>query len=184
MAGTIVAACDSGGSSSGGTSGVLIPLEEGNRWEAEINGEGTATAEVTSGNEINVTVNFEFVDPRDGSFRVPEQSNGFLLESLTSPFGGFPDGEASRVILLKFPVEDGDNYTYTDADEVTYEVTVSRTSESVPAGDYENCLEYAIDRADLAEDPESVITVKPGVGPAEWDDKGTLYELTSTNVDR
>ena len=173
-------------------SDVFIPLEEGNRWEADIDDDlysGTAVAEVTSRNKVSLmlTLRSDFVDTvEEGTMQVSKQSDGYLLESLTSPLGDYPDGEESKVAFLKFPAEDGDTYRYTDADGVTYEVTVSLiTRVSVSAGVYEDCIRYTIQDVRLPESTPVIFTVKPGVGPLGLSGVGVVddFEITSTNVD-
>lgn len=179
MTGTLISACDSTGSNGDESSTALIPLNEGNRWEADIDGgeSGTAVAEVTASDEVDLTLNFEG-DPVEATLNVSEESDGLLLESLV--VGG--DVEESDILLLKYPAEEGDTYQHTDGDGTTYEVSVSETSISVPAGDYDGCLQYTISLPDIGS--LSTVTVKPGVGPLEWEGGDATYELTETNVDQ
>jgi len=176
MAGPLISACDSSGSNGGESSDVLIPLEEGNQWTADVSGEfsGTASAEVVSGSEVSLTL------LRDGNsmetiLTVSQQSDGLLLESVS-------DVEETDIIFLKYPAEVGDTYQHTDENGNTFEVEVSRTSTSVPAGDYSGCLEYEIRELDGG-DLRSIVTIKPGVGPVRVSSFGNRYTLTSTNVD-
>lgn len=180
MTGTLISACDSTGSNGDESSDTLIPLNEGNRWEADIEGgqSGTVVAEVTASDEVDLTLNFGG-DPVDATLNVSEESDGLLLESIV--VGGEVD--ESDIILLKYPAEEGDTYQHTDGDGTTYEVSVHEESVSVPAGDYDGCLVYTIRFADSG-NISSEVTVKPGVGPLEWDGGDTMYELTETNVDQ
>jgi hypothetical protein len=115
----------------------------------------------------------------EASLSVSQQSDGLLLESLTNE-------EETDIILLKYPAEAGDTYQHTDGDGTTYQIDVSETSASVPAGDYSGCLQYEIRYADSGT-VNSIVTVKPGMGPVRWSEggeaDGARYRLTSTNVD-
>lgn len=180
MAGPLISACDSAGSNGNGgnASDGLIPLSEGNQWTAEVTGgrSGTLTAEVESEGTIKLTLN-----DMSGTVEVSEQSGGgLILES----FGGSLENQ-DDVMRFKYPADEGDTYEYTDGDGTTYEVTVSKTSASVPAGDYENCLKYEFRNVEY-EDVDSVAIIKPGLGPIRFggkDSEAITYKLTSTNVD-
>jgi len=181
MAGSLISACDSSGSNGNGSPDALIPLEVGNQWTASVRPTSfaeTANAEVVSDGELSLTLSGDG-DSMESTLTVSQQSDGLLLESLIT--GGETD-----IILLKYPAEQGDSYQHTDGDGTTYQIEVSETSASVPAGDYSGCLQYEIRRADSG-NLNSTLTVKPGVGPVRWsngnDPDDAQYTLTSTNVD-
>jgi hypothetical protein len=174
-----IASCDFGGNDGNNTPDTLIPLTEGNRWVAEVSGGATdsVTTEVV-GDSVRVK-------KHQGGIVVildvllSEQSDGLLLRG----------AGLSNVMLLKFPVEDGSTYEHTDANGNTYQVSVSRTSASVPVGNFENCLEYAV-RGTENGTLRAILTVKPGFGPVRW--SSDIFpitdqrpaEITSTNVNR
>lgn len=179
MASPLISACDSGGSN-GGSSDALIPLTEGNQWTASVSGgfAETANAEVVSGSEVSLTLSGGG-NSMQSTLSVSKQSDGLLLESLSNE-------EETDIILLKYPVEAGDSYQHTDGDGTAYQIDVSETSTSVPAGSYSGCLQYEIRYADSG-NLNSIVTVKPGMGPVRWsegnDSGDARYVLTSTNVD-
>lgn len=180
MAVPVISACDSGGSNGGDDSSqTLVPVEQGNRWEASISGStsGSATVEATSETELDVTATFGG-STLSATLKASETSGGgLLLESLTG------SGETETdVMLFKYPVEDGDTYQHTDGDGTTFDLSVSKVSVTVDAGEYDNCLEYTIRNADSG-NLESKVVIKPGVGVVKWSGDDTAYELTSTNVD-
>ena len=181
MAGPLISACDSSGSNGNGSSDALIPLEEGNQWTASVTPTSfaeTANAEVVSSSEVSLTLSGDG-NSMETTLTVSQESNGLLLESLAN--GGETD-----IILLKYPAEPGDSYQHTDGDGTSYQIEVSETSASVPAGDYSGCLRYEIRWADSG-NLNSTVTVKPGMGPVRWsngnDPDDERYTLTSTNVD-
>lgn len=184
----LISACDSGGSSDengGETPNVLVPLDQGNEWKADVTGHdyiSTATARVNFENEIILTHDFGG-DSIDRTLEVSQQSDGLLLESLSTDadLGG-----ASDIIFLKFPAEDGESYQHVDGDGTTNQVSVSRTSISVSAGFYEDCLRYTIRYAESG-NLRATATIKPGVGPVRWEGKFAVqestWELSATNVE-
>ena len=93
-----------------------------------------------------------------------------------------------RNMRLRYPVEDGDKYQYTDAaGQNTFEVSVSETDISVPAGNYD-CLMYRIVQIRSEYQNVDRVCVKPGLGPVLWSREGvlglnTILELSTTNVE-
>lgn len=181
MATPFISACDSGGSNGEGSSKALVPMEKGNRWEADWSDDGssgTASLEMTSEDEADLQLTVQNATVR-GTLEMSTSSNGgIVMESVSGA------GEETDVMRFKYPAEEGDTYQHTDGDGSSFEVSVSRASVSVPAGDYDNCLQYEIrDAADG--DIESTVTIKPGVGPVLWEEGSgaASYELVSTNVD-
>ena len=172
--------CDFGDSSDSSPD-ELIPLSEGNRWVAEAEDAedlDSLTAEVV-GDSVNVksftnTGSLAFFIEID--LRLSKQSDGILVAS----------AGLSNVMLLKFPVEGGTSYEHTDANGNTWQVTASRTSVAVPAGDFDTCLEDAIQSASTGE-LRATLTVKPGLGPVRWSSEevfasGGTVELVSTST--
>lgn len=187
VAGSLVSACDSGGGMA--DEEVLIPLEEGNTWTIEI----------------------KELPPPDGgdpeeervSFRVDSEGNAVVFESTSGELRDTtvltekksegllvgPNLENRDNFLLKFPVEAGDAYEYTDAEgKHTFQITVSRETVEVPAGTFKT-LVYSI-REDGRDTVDDRVYVKPGFGPVRWDyfpgnpgfDAG--YQLLGSNVER
>jgi len=186
LTGTLVSACDSGGSNAASAE-VLIPLKEGNQWKVDATGAyvNSVALEVTSDTTVRMREN----EPNETDTRtliVEERTDGFLIRGgLITPDDPGADAFISSddpAMLLEYPVEDGDSYEHTDGEGSTYRVVVSRDAVSVPAGDYE-CLLYTIsDPADGTVVRE--VWVKPGMGPVRLSRyKGEeVFSLTSTNV--
>lgn len=140
-AGTLLAACDSGGDS-GSDQSALMPLKVGNSWTYEVrsgNSTEQATLEITDSRTINGEQYYE-MDPgidqyeTDGEpFFVGREEEGLFL------------AEADLVEFpLKYPAEDGDIYNHTDSDGNEYKVTVSNKTLEVPAGTFD-CLQYKVE---------------------------------------
>jgi hypothetical protein len=82
---------------------------------------------------------------------------------------------------LKYPVEEGASYRHTDGEGDTFQVSVTRESITIPAGEFD-CLLYTITEVG---DPDEITRawIKPGMGPVRVERNGVMRELTSTNVD-
>lgn len=132
----------------------------------------------------NATLETEYIYGREAPVKI-------LIEESTDGKGvvvGVSDGSGNVLsgedILLKYPVDDGDTYRYTDrGGENTFEIVVSRESVDVPAGTFE-CVRYAISNVDRPTSAD--VWVKPGMGPVQFfvdgDASGRTYQLESTNV--
>jgi hypothetical protein len=181
MAGTLVSACDSGGSSEEETSDELIPLAEGNEWEAVTSDEGaqesTAALRIVSETEVAIQETFSGGDVERDTLVFEERSDqGVNIRYLYSR-------RDAPVMALRYPIEEGTTYQHTDGSGATYEVTATRETVTVPAGEYD-CVLYTI-RDPRDGDLVKEIWVKPGMGPVRRSDEGgeEVWELTSTNVD-
>jgi hypothetical protein len=178
--GTGVTACDSAGSEDSGTE-TLIPLEEGNRWGAFEKGpDGERRGDVMVRVTSDGTALAQFGETTDTSTVVfREDENGIVVGFTLSGY---------RNMRLQYPVEDGDKYQYTDAaGQNTFEVSVSETNISVPAGNYD-CIMYRIVQIRSEYQNVDRVCVKPGVGPVLWSREGvlglnTVLELNTTNVE-
>lgn len=171
MAGVLVGACDSGGSNGGGQSG-LIPLETGNTWTYEgiIGGVGGArgTVSISGTRTVNGTEYYE-VSSSEGSYFVDSRGDGMYVRDSFDP----------EEFLIKYPVEDGEIYDYTDSGGVTYQVTVSKQSVEVEAGTFD-AVKYDID----GPDPEvETATFASGVGLIQFDTGRDDAELISYNLE-
>lgn len=180
VVGTLVSACDSVGIGDD-ESNNLIPLNEGNRWDAIEKGpDGDRRHSVAVQATSDTSASATFGDPDDSSsLSIRKNKNGVLV--------GFTlDGH--RNMLLKYPVEDGDKYQYTDeAGRNTFQVSVSKKSISVPAGTYD-CLMYRIVQIRSEYQNVDRVCIKPRLGPVFWSREGvrglnTVLELNSTNVE-
>ena len=154
----------------------LVPVLEGNEWTVKVQNNNDLPGPITL---VAVSqTRLELLDS-DGNTQsivnVSQDSDGLVVESSREEGGG---NEETNVVRLKYPAEAGDSYQHTDGDGTTFTVSVSRTDVTVPAGTFENCLQYKIDGSDP-------ITFKPGVGPVRWEFSGSdnpIYTLKSTNV--
>ncbi len=166
VAGTLTTACDSGGSNGGGQS-ALIPLETGNSWTYE--GGLGGTVSISGTRTINGTEYYEF-SGSGSSYFADARGDGIFVRDNFDP----------EEFLLKYPVEDGEIYDYTDGEGVTYQVTVSKQSVEVEAGTFD-AVKYEIDGPDPAAD---VATFAPGVGLIQIDAGYSRdAELTSYDVE-
>ena len=180
MTGTLVSACDSGGND-GEQADVLIPIEVGNEWTADATDErgdleprtGTLSAEITDTEKVSVA----FAE-LSGTVGIGREEDDVVIDLSRFYEGeGFYDGGSMR---LRYPVETGTTYQFTDTENRQFQVEVSRESVSVPAGSYD-CLLY-----EIVESPPGEVSrriwVKPGVGPVKFTATDITVELTSTNV--
>lgn len=179
---TLFSACDSGGANEE-TDDVLVPLEEGNEWRYNSNfGEETLSLlEVTEEGNASLSTQYIYGTEAPVTISIDARSDG-LVVGVADEEGAVLDGED---MLLKYPVEDGETYRYTDSGgDNTFEITVTETSVSVPAGSYEALL-YEIDNVDRP--TNSKIWIRPGLGVLQFyvdgDTSGRVYRLQSTNVD-
>lgn len=177
---TGLVACDSSGPGDSAPED-LIPLDEGNRWTAVEKGpdgerRGDVMIRVTSDGKALAQFR-ESEDTSTVAFRKSE--NGIVVGFTLSGY---------RNMRLRYPVEDGDKYQYTDAaGQNTFEVSVSETDISVPAGNYD-CLMYRIVQIRSEYQNVDRVCVKPGLGPVLWSREGvlglnTILELSTTNVE-
>jgi hypothetical protein len=174
MTGTLVSACDSGGSN--GSPDALIPLEQGNQWTAELSGpyrNEEVDVEVTSESDAVITDRDQERTYRD-TILVRKNDQGILIRGRKEFPQDFP------AMLLKYPVEEGESYQHTDGEGNTFQISVSRESVTVPAGEFD-CLLYTITEVG---DPDEITRawIKPGMGPVRFKEAETVWELTSTNV--
>lgn len=180
VVGVGLSACDSAGLGDSG-SGDLIPLEEGNRWSAIEKGpDGDRRHGITLSVTSEGEASFKASNADESVSAVfKKKANGILV-------GWTLDGH--RNMRLKYPAEDGDKYQYTDAaGQNTFQVSVSKTSISVPAGTFD-CLMYRIVQIRSEFQNVDRLCVKPGLGPVFWSREGvrglnTVLELNSTNVE-
>jgi len=166
--GALVSACDSGGSN-GSRPTALIPLEVDNSWTFEAGGDATVTLSVSGTRTINDREYFEIRDHDGPRYFVDERGNGIFVRDNFDP----------HEFLIKYPVEDGEIYNYTDTKDVTYEVTVSEQTVETQAGTFE-ALRYEIS----GPDPElDVATFAPGVGLVQYKDGFDTGDLVSYSVE-
>jgi hypothetical protein len=172
IAGALVSACDSGGSN-GGEQPVLIPLEVGNSWTYEgiVGGVGNSsgTISISDTRTVNGTEYYEFKSS-EVTYFVDKREDGMFVRDNFDP----------EEFLLRYPVDDGEIYDYTDSGGVTYQVTVSKQSVEVEAGTFD-AVKYDIN----GPDPQvETATFAPGVGLVRFDDGGRNdAELISYNVE-
>lgn len=178
MTSMLVSACDSGGND--GSPNPLIPLEKGNQWEYVFTSEDF---EPTYQDRIDLVSDTKAVYSSSYTFERPpilvdKTEEGTLIRGEEDDPGEYP------VMLLKYPVEEGESYEHTDGEGSTFEVTVTKETVTVPAGEYD-CLLYTIRDFTGIEAIGWEIWIKPGMGPvrvARWGGN-EVWELTSTNVD-
>jgi len=176
MTGTLVSACDSGGSNgnSAESTDVLIPLEVGNEWIAETDRGRRVEASVSRDSVVEITEERQQED-FTFSIQIEKHSDGIRIgEDLSTDDDSF---------VLRYPIEDGATYEYTDpGGDETFEVSVTRQSITVPAGSFD-CLMYTIQEE--GDEDSQRAWIKPGTGPVRLQDiegEGTL-ELISTNAE-
>jgi len=174
MFGTLISACDSGGSNGGGQS-ALIPLETGNSWtyEGVVDGVGNETGTISISDTRTINGREYHAFSRSGEseadYFVDERGDGIFVRDRFDP----------EEFLLKYPAEDGEIYDYTDDAGVTYQVTVSKQSVDVEAGTFE-AVKYEIDGPDPDAD---VATFAPGVGLIQFEAGSDDAELISYDVE-
>ena len=187
MTGTLVSACDSGGSNSEEFEADFIPVQEGAQWTYEFSGfgEGGGTTTLSITEEGNSLLDTEYIYGTDAPVEIliEQSSEGQgIIVGVSDGSGGILAGES---MLLKYPVEDGGSYQYTDrGGNNTFDITISREMVDVPAGTFD-CLRYTISNVDAPTSAD--VWIKPGVGPIQFfvdgDASGRSYQLQSTNVD-
>ena len=154
MTGVLVSACDSAGSRDTGQ--FLIPLQIGNSWTYEADDGEIGTISVSGTRTINDMEYSEVSGPDGPMFFLDERGDGIFVRDTFDP----------QEFLIKYPVEDGEVYDYTDSDDITYEVTVSEQSVETGAGTFD-ALRYDIDGPDPQVDRA---TFAPGVGLIRYQD--------------
>jgi len=167
MAGALFSACDSSGSNDGGQS--LIPLERGNSWTYAVDDDEVETVSVSGTRTINDMEYAEVSGPDGPIFFLDERGGGIFIR----------DTFDSQEFLIKYPVEDGGVYNYTDSDDVTYEVTVSEQSVETGAGTFD-ALNYDIDGPDPQVDRA---IFAPGVGLIRYEDGFDAGDLMSYDLE-
>lgn len=180
MIGAIISACDSsGGNSNNGEA--LVPLEEGNSWTAKSD-EGRLSISVNSEGDAEI---FEtppgFYIEEDTPVLIEKESDGLMFGLNLQNRDNF---------FLKFPAESGDTYQYTDAAGAhNFEVTVSRQTLNVPAGEFDT-LVYTIRQTDFSGEPiQARVYIEPGFGPVRYNQRpefpefGSDFQLVGSNVD-
>ena len=119
---------------------VLIPANVGSTWTYEI------SDSYTNGTfqEIHTIKGTRTFDGKVFSILEMNGDNGAYIDTLffrnTSEgleFLSVEENEPYISLLLKYPAEDGEEYTYTGEDMTEWEVTVSKNSIEVPSGIYE-----------------------------------------------
>lgn len=169
VVGLLIVGCDSSVDSGDETQSdedVLMPLADGNMWEAQAIPEASSTPDdpdetgtLTVSGETRVIDSREFkeiiVPPgSEPIFYVYQDENGLYFSDTV--------GDVEEIdMFFPYPVEDGTSYTHENAFG-SFEVTAEESSITVPAGDFET-VRYRID-----EGPPFHIHFKPGIGPVAW----------------
>lgn len=196
----IVVGCDLTDSSdeSADQANELMPISEGNTWEAEGVGMDTPEALTLSAIGDTRTINGrvfdevvlagfdEEADGDDGGSLqyVYQDEEGLYFSAEQGFYFGSEEGDVEEIVMFfRYPVEDGVEYTHTN-EYGSFQIKAQESEIEVPAGSFET-IAY-----EVQEEGNSVVFhFKPGLGPVAvvaLDDSGNevgRFQLVEYEVD-
>lgn len=139
----------------------LVPLVQGNQWTLERRqngGESNMRYTATVGDTVKLRGHIYHQYVRRDISGAVLSGDDYFRNTSRGTYTLYHTGRVSdESVFLKYPVEDGETYQYTDVRGITFTYQVERKVVEVPAGNFEVYVYSGYD-------PSTTVAVHPGIG--------------------